>query len=208
MLEARGLTHRHPGAAEPALRGVDLAVAPGAVVGLCGPSGAGKSTLGRLLAGWTAPQAGSVTLDGAALPARGAAPVQLAHQTAALAVDPLWRLECVLENGGPVAAETLAALGVERAWLERRAHEVSGGQLQRVALARLLGPATRYLICDEITAALDALAAEALWAALRALCARRGVGLIVISHDPDLLALLTQRRLALAQGRLQEVAPG
>lgn len=202
MLEAHALTYTHTGARQPILRGVNLLLPSGCLIGLSGPSGAGKSTLGRLLAGWLAPQEGRITLDGHPLPPHGPLPVQLAHQSAELAVDPLWSLRRVLANGGSVAPQTMADFGIQRDWLKRRAHEVSGGQLQRIALARLLTNQPRYLICDEITAALDALAAESLWQILLHYRARHNLGLVVISHDADLLALLTSERYQMENGVL------
>jgi ABC-type dipeptide/oligopeptide/nickel transport system ATPase subunit len=119
-------------------------------------------------------------------------------QSAELAVDPRWTVGRALANGGPPDAQVLEALGIRPAWASRRPSELSGGELARVSLARFLLPTTRVLICDEITAQLDALAAQALWQALLPLARSRGIALVVISHDPRLRAAVCDREVAIA----------
>jgi len=179
---------------------VSLRLAPGEVLGLGGASGAGKSTLGRILAGQIRPDAGHVIWDGP-----GARAVQHVPQSPELAVDPRWTVTRVLENGAPSDPAVLAALGIRSAWLARRPGELSGGELARVSLARFFLPSTRVLICDEITAQLDALTALDLWRALLALVRSRGMSLIVISHDDALRGAICGRQLRLAEGRLHSI---
>ncbi|RVV97204.1 ATP-binding cassette domain-containing protein [Mesobaculum littorinae] len=198
MLTARGLRHAYD--TRTVLDGIDLALAPGEVLGLGGPSGSGKSTLGQLLAGRMTPQAGRVRLDGAALPAPAPgrpAPVQYAPQTAELAVDPRWSVARILSNGGPPDGAALSALGIQPGWHDRRPSELSGGELARVSLARLIHPGLRALICDEITAQLDALEQAALLDRLTGLARRRGIGLLLISHSAGLRARYCTRSLTL-----------
>ena len=184
MLIANGIHHCY-GDAE-VLAGVDLAIAPGEVVGLGGPSGAGKTTLGRILAGLVRPHAGTVTLDGTPLPAPKSGrpmPAQYAPQAPELAMDPRWKIGRVLANGQPPETSVCQALGIRSGWADRYPAELSGGELARVSLARLILPTTRYLICDEVTASLDALAAAALWDALLGLTRARTIGVLLISHE-------------------------
>jgi peptide/nickel transport system ATP-binding protein len=182
MLKAQSITHRFGNAT--VLEAVDLTVLPGEIVGLCGPSGAGKSTLGRILAGHVQPTRGDVTLEGAPIAHRVGRPcaVQYAPQASELSLDPRWRVARILRNGGAVDPAVLRLLGIRPDWDDRFPAELSGGELARVSLARLLLPTTRYLICDEITAPLDALAATEMVLTLRRLCARR-LGLLLISHN-------------------------
>ncbi|GGB56048.1 nickel ABC transporter ATP-binding protein [Roseibium aquae] len=182
MLKATAITHRF--GAVKVLDHADLFLAPGQIAGLVGPSGTGKSTLGRILAGHLAPLSGHIEADGAPVgfgPGRPC-PVQYAPQASELSIDPRWRVGRILENGGAPDQGMLEALGIRPEWRDRFPRELSGGELARVSLARLVLPTTRYLICDEITAPLDALSAEDMMTALRAL-ARRGMGILVISHN-------------------------
>ncbi|QFZ19386.1 ABC transporter ATP-binding protein [Saccharothrix syringae] len=181
------------------VRGASLAVAPGEVVGLHGPSGAGKSTLGGLLAGLVAPSRGRVTVDGVPpRPDRRAGrpnPVQFAHQHAHLAMDPRWSVREVLAEAG--AGEVPAEL-VPAALLDRFPHEISGGEAQRVNVARALLAGPRFLVADEITASLDAIGQARVWRLLLARVRARGIGVLAISHDRPLLDVVADRVVAFA----------
>jgi len=194
VLIAVGIGHAFAGRL--VLRDTGLVVQGAEVVGLWGPSGAGKSTLARILAGTLRPDAGTVTWNGNPLPPVPG-PVQHVPQSAELAVDSRWTVGRVLENGAPPDAQVLDALGIRPAWATRRPAELSGGELARVSLARFLLPTTRLLICDEITAQLDALAAQTLWQSLLPLARSRGIALVVISHDPLMRAAVCDRQVEL-----------
>ncbi len=197
MLEAQGLTYRYEGAPRWVLRDVSLTLAPGEVVGLSGVSGRGKTTLAKLLAGYLPVIHGRVTLDGSPPPQRGFHPVQLVFQHPELALNPRWTLARALAESGPIDADVLRAFGVSDGWLSRYPHELSGGELQRIALARALRPATRYLICDEISAMLDAITQAQIWEALLAYARAHALGMLVISHNDALLERVCARRLRL-----------
>lgn len=196
MLRAEDISLAFAG--RPVLQDLSLTLAPGEVLGLCGASGAGKSTLARVLSGALVPDAGRVLWQGAALPRRQPGPVQHVPQAPELAVDPRWTVGRILANAAPPDPEVLAALAIRRGWADRHPAELSGGELARVSLARFFLPQTRVLICDEITAQLDALAAQALWRALLPLAQRRNIALIVISHDAALRRALCPRQITLA----------
>lgn len=188
MLSARGLSFSYR--SERVFTRVDLDVARGELLGLHGPSGSGKTTLGKLLAGWLTPTAGQVRIDGAAPPRRGFHPVQLIAQHPERAIDPRMHLARVVEGVDP---GTTRALGIEAGWLGRRAGELSGGQLQRLNIARALQAPTRYLIADEITTMLDGLSQAELWRTLVTEARARDLGVLVISHDIDLLGHVADR---------------
>jgi iron complex transport system ATP-binding protein len=198
-LTAHGLRHAVPG--RTLYAGLDLELCQGRITAVVGPNGAGKSTLLRHLAGLERPQVGQVRLAGddlAALPPRLRAR-RLAYlpQRSSLAYD-LQVRELVLLGrapylpafGAPAAADhaaVAAALArVDLAGLaDRNVRSLSGGELQRVMLARMLAGAADVLILDEPTAALDIGHALGFLAQLRRLAAD-GAAIAVALHDLDL----------------------
>lgn len=131
------------------LEEVDCTVKPGVIVGLPGLSGCGKSTLGRLLSGYTLPEPGAILCEGQPLPDIGYCPVQMIFQHPELAVNPRWKIGKILVEGNCNYRELLHPFGIYQNWLERYPHELSGGELQRIALIRAMSSSTRYLIADE-----------------------------------------------------------
>ena len=171
-----------------ALAPLTARLAAGDILAFDGPSGVGKTTLGRCIAGLHPKASGEVVVDGLPLgPLRRGAPypVQYLYQDAAAAMNPAWTVAHILAETRAGAAE-IAAAGVDPAWQTLRPHALSGGQAQRVALARTLATRPRLLICDEITAALDPPAQAGLWQRLLPLAAERDMALVVITHDAAL----------------------
>ena len=193
MLEARGITFAHPGAREPLYRDFDLAVAPDERVALSAPSGFGKTTLCRLLAGYERPQQGEILVDGEPLPKHGTCTVQLILQHPEAAVDPRMRMEKTLAEAGEVPTQLLDDLGIQRKWLRRFPHELSGGELQRFCIARALAANPRYLVADEMSTMLDAVTQAQIWRFLVAETMRRGIGLVFVSHSPALTDRIATR---------------
>ncbi|MDA4889742.1 ABC transporter ATP-binding protein [Streptomyces sp. MS2A] len=180
------------------LDGLDLSVAPGEFVALLGRSGSGKSTLLRALAGLDHEVAGSGALT---------APehVSVVFQDARLL--PWKRLldNVVLGLPGPFAADrgrdALAEVGLagrERAWPV----ELSGGEQQRVSLARSLVREPRLLLADEPFGALDALTRTRMHALLRRLCERHRPAVLLVTHDVDEAISLADRIVVLDRGRI------
>lgn len=181
------------------LQDVNVAIAPGEVVGLSAPSGFGKTTLGKLLAGYLTPTSGRVLVDDRPLPLQGYCPVQLIFQNPELAVNPRWRIRKILAEKQPPDRFLLDAIGIYPGWLDRYPHELSGGELQRIAVARVLNSATRYLICDEMTAMLDANTQALIWRMVLDYARSQNLGLLVISHEAALIKRLCDRSIDLAR---------
>ncbi|AOT62400.1 ABC transporter ATP-binding protein [Streptomyces rubrolavendulae] len=203
MLELHSLTAGYDRRA-PVFRDVSLTVAPGEAVGLLGPSGCGKSTLARVAALLHRPDAGRVTVDGRPVPGwRHRAPralrtsIGVVFQQPRLAADPRLRLRDLiaepLRATGRRAealartAELAARVGLTDDLLSRRPHEVSDGQLQRACLARALVLRPRWLVCDEMTAMLDASTTAALVSVVEEYRREHAAGLLAVGHDRVLL---------------------
>ena len=203
-LEAKGLTFGYRRKGEAVLTQVDLELRPGERLGLTAPSGRGKTTLCKLLSGYERPDAGEVWVDGRPLSAyRGACPVQMIWQHPELVVDPLRTLGATLAEGWAVEDRVLEGLHIESGWMRRYPSELSGGELQRFCVARALGPETRYLLCDELSAMLDLITQAQLWQFLLHEAERRDLGLLIVSHSPPLLERLCTRVV-----RLEELTGG
>ncbi|MFE5325400.1 ABC transporter ATP-binding protein [Embleya sp. NPDC056575] len=205
----------------PALDGVDLTLPAGTAVSIVGPSGSGKTTLLRVLAGLALPDSGTLTLDGAPLrPAvrrRGRdrqRRIQLVPQNPLATLNPSRTVGAALTRPlalhtrltrGPRttrAVELLELVGLPAAFTDRYPAELSGGQRQRVAIARALAVDPDYLLCDEITSALDPDTATAIMDLLRTVCAERGTALALVTHDHHLAADYTETVHVLTDGRL------
>lgn len=203
VLELRAVTAGYDRRA-PVVRDAHLTVTPGEAVGLLGPSGCGKSTLARVAALLHRPDAGEVVLDGT--PVRGfrhRAPreqrtaIGVVFQQPRLAADPRLRLADLIAeplratgrraSAGDRVAELADTVGLTPDLLGRRPHEVSDGQLQRACLARALALKPRWLVCDEMTAMLDASTTAALVRVVEDYRASTGAGLLSVGHDRTLL---------------------
>ncbi|MGW6915196.1 ABC transporter ATP-binding protein [Kitasatospora sp. NPDC054939] len=217
-LEATGLTAHHPGGA-PVLHDVALTLHAGECLALVGRSGSGKTTLGRCLAGLHTRHRGTLRLDGHPLPrsTRRRSRAQLAavqyvfqdaraafadHRTIA---DQVARAAVRLRGlTAPAArAEALAlltGLGLATGQADRPPGRLSGGELQRAALARALIVRPAVLVCDEITSGLDTATRTAVLDHLRERRDHDGLALLLITHDPA-TAALADAVLELSAGR-------
>jgi peptide/nickel transport system ATP-binding protein len=211
----------------PALAGVSITLQEGESVGIIGPSGSGKSTLARILAGHLALDSGDVMLEGEPLPTswRGAdrlrrRRIQLVMQDPADALSPRLSVEELVREPLDVVradeavrrravAEVLESVGLPAAgsFLQARTHELSGGQLQRIALARALVAEPKLLVADEPTAMLDASEQARMLVVLRERQIEMGLGLILISHDLAVVRKVTDRVVVLDGGRVVEEGP-
>lgn len=201
MLELRNVTKRFAG--RPVLDGMSLAVGDGSFAVVTGASGTGKTTLLNVMGGLERPDEGEVLVDGA--PLRGRRRVLLFHrrragflfQNYALMEDATVRrnMEVALAYRGDVRGRAARTAAIERALAEvglagaagRRVFELSGGEQQRVALARLILQDPDYVFADEPTGNLDAANRDRVLALLEALHAA-GKTVVVVTHDPVVAA--------------------
>ncbi|MDR2156839.1 MAG: ATP-binding cassette domain-containing protein [Clostridiales Family XIII bacterium] len=196
-LEAHHLDFRYPKTDKWILKDVSLTVGAGERLALVGPSGSGKSTLSALLSGCLAADAGTVLWDGKPLPVKGYCPVQLIRQHPELSVNPRRKMGKILCESWTPDKALLEKMGIEERWMTRWPAELSGGELQRFCIARVLGPRTKFLICDEISTMLDVITQAQIWRLILDVTVQNGLGLIVVTHNPALAKRVCDRAIDL-----------
>ena len=203
LLEARNVSFRY-GSGPWILQNVDMKIGEGERVGLIGPSGYGKSTLARIMAGYEQPVSGQVLWKGAPLPSRGYCPVQMIYQHPEKAVNPRWKLKKTVTEAWEPDDALLKELRINKdLWYSRWPNELSGGELQRFCVARVLGPKTEFIIADEMSTMLDAITQAQIWNVLLDQVKRRDLGLLVISHNMALADRLCTRIVNLEELNLK-----
>ncbi|WP_199220447.1 oligopeptide/dipeptide ABC transporter ATP-binding protein [Salinibacterium hongtaonis] len=224
-LDARGITvdYKTRRTTLRAVDGVDLVVRKGETLGLVGESGSGKSSIGKSIAQLPPPTGGSVIVDGVDITRlRGRRLRLFRRRLQMIFQDPIsslnprrTALDIVAEplrlakhpNPRARAAEILAEVGVDAQMASRRPHELSGGQCQRIAIARAVVQEPELLICDEPVSALDVSVQAAVLNILEKMKADYSLSMIFISHDLAVVSNISDRVAVLYLGQLCEVAP-
>lgn len=209
-----------------AVDGVSFDVPRGQTLGIVGESGCGKSTLARMMVGLLPPSAGTLTIDGASIPDLARSHRRLLHRRVQMVFqDPLGSL-----NPRKTVAEILAAplralhgmaaaacrarvaelmdlVSLRAEFAERYPHEFSGGQLQRIGIARALAAEPEVVILDEPVSALDVSIQAQVLALLGDLQARLGLTYVFISHDLAVVEMIAHDVMVMHRGRVVEHAP-
>ena len=194
ILEARKISFRYGENSREILKDFSLKAESTERVGLVAPSGFGKTTLCKILSGYEKPDSGQVLLDGKPLDFYGSyCPVQLIWQHPEQAINPRLRMKAVLEEGDNVSSDLIKRLGIEADWMNRFPAELSGGEMQRFCIARALGQRTQFLLADEISTMLDLITQSQIWHFLMDETEKRRIGMIVVSHSPELLEKVCTR---------------
>jgi peptide/nickel transport system ATP-binding protein len=215
----------HGAARRTAVDDVSMSIGAGDRIGLVGESGSGKSTLGRMLAGLERPTSGVVTYKGIDVVelrrsrvtrADFCRDVQLISQDTSGSFDPRRTLRdsirlpvqmlCGLDQkaANDRVNETLRAVGIRPDLVNRFPDDVSGGQRQRMALARGLAVGPKVLICDEVVSALDVSVQGSVLNLLKAYCHDNGAGMVFISHGLPATAFVAQDIVVMYLGRVVE----
>jgi ABC-type oligopeptide transport system ATPase subunit len=215
---------------EPAKRAVDtvdLDVHEGETLAIVGESGSGKSTLARMLLGLARPTAGTVAHQGRPVDSFSAADwatfrkaVQPVFQDPASSLNPRMRVETMLshvlrrhrlatrETMDAEIANLLASVGLEAAqFRDRYPHQLSGGQQQRIAIARAMAVRPRLIIADEPLSSLDMSVQAQILDLLVSLKASRNLGLVLISHDLNVVDAISDRVIVMYLGKIVEAGP-
>jgi len=209
-----------------AVDGVSFALAPGETLGVVGESGCGKSTLGRAILRLIEPTAGRVAWLGEDLAALAAEPLRRRRRAMQIVFqDPLASLDPRMTIGDIVAepllthepglgrsevkvlvGDMMAKTGLSPQMINRYPHEFSGGQCQRIGVARAMILKPRLIVCDEPVSALDVSIQAQIINLLMRLQREFGLALLFISHDLSVVRHISHRILVLYLGRMMEVA--
>jgi oligopeptide/dipeptide ABC transporter, ATP-binding protein, C-terminal domain len=230
LLQANGLKRyfgaQRPSSGKNAIRAVEdvsFSVRPGETLGLVGESGCGKTTTGRMIVGLDAPTAGEILFRGqdlAGLPPKlwraKRRELQIIFQNPQSALDPRLPIRRQIREpldlhkiGTPVereeaVSELMEAVSLPMSLGDRFPHQISGGQAQRVVIARALTLKPSLVVCDEPVSALDVSVQAKIISLLESLQAERGVSYLFISHDLRVVKMLCHRVAVMYLGQIVE----
>jgi ABC-type glutathione transport system ATPase component len=230
LLALDGLTHayrargrrRRPTA--PAVRDASLEVRTGEIVAVVGESGSGKSTLARMVVGLLAPDRGGIAFRGEPLAVHRSHPqrraIQMVFQDPKSSLNPRMSVERILyevwqthpeavppEGRAEGVRRLLGRVGLDPSLAAKRADEMSGGQAQRVSIARALAAGPDLLVCDEAVSALDVSVQTQIIALLLELRDSLGLSLLFITHDLGVVRQIADHVVVMRAGEVVERGP-
>ena len=209
---------------KPALHPTSLTIGAGERVGIVGVSGSGKTTLLRLMLALESTDTGAVTCLGKTVHPADVKHlkwyrrrVQYVPQDPASTLDPLMTVQALVReplvrlnvtgDHDAMVHEALDSVGLDQKFLRRRASELSGGQAQRLAIARAIATRPDFLLADEPVSGLDLPMRESIVRLMRSVSEERGTGIAVVSHDLAMVASLCERTIVMHAGEVVEDRP-
>ena len=218
LLQINNVSHRYPKQDYWCLNDISLTLHKGKTVGILGTSGSGKSTLGKIASGLIKPSKGEVLFNSevfAALPRKGKyrTKIQMIFQHAEVSFDPRQTLESSMAEvyrlrGMKYSFNTLCEMaesfGIYPDQLKRYPPQLSGGELQRLAIARALLNNPEILILDEATSMLDVIIQAQIMKMLRKLQEERYLAYIFITHDRPLAQIMCDEILEIENGLIEK----
>jgi len=226
LLDVKNVTARYPGAPSDVLKDISVQVEKGKTVAVVGESGSGKSTLARVITGLLPPSQGTVSFKGEVLPPSlkekskdNLRSIQMIYQMADVAMNPRHRIreiigrpvEFYLGKSGKEAEarvlELLRQIELPEHYIDRYPAQLSGGEKQRICIARALAAEPELIICDEVTSALDQLVAEGILDLLQNLQNELHVSYLFITHDLATVKAIADEIVVMYQGGIVEQGP-
>jgi peptide/nickel transport system ATP-binding protein len=223
ILEVSSVTARYPQADEEVLKDISIKVPQGKTVAVVGESGSGKSTLARVITGLLSPLQGSVVFRGSQLSQMlqtrskdQLRSIQMIYQMPDVALNPRQRISEVIgrplefylglqgEEKRERIGQLLQQIELPLDYVDRYPGQLSGGEKQRVCIARALAAEPDLIICDEVTSALDQLVAEGILELLQNLQNDLGVSYLFITHDLATVRAIADHIVVMYQGQIIE----
>ena len=203
------------------LQDINVKVTRGKTIAVVGESGSGKSTLARVITGLLPPIDGNIVFDGQELPAKFSdrdkemlRRVQMIYQMPDVALNPRQKIKVILgrplefyfgmrgEEKRQRVAQLMDQIELPERYVNRFPSELSGGEKQRVCIAKALAAEPDLIICDEVTSALDQLVAEDILALLQRLQNELGMSYLFITHDLATVKAISDEIVVMLQGRV------
>tara|TARA_B100000029_G_scaffold223220_1_gene221147 strand:+ start:137 stop:1747 length:1611 start_codon:yes stop_codon:yes gene_type:complete len=226
VLEARNITARYPGTSNNVLENVSIQVKKGTTVAIVGESGSGKSTFARVITGLLMPETGEIRYEGKVLPPaigdrskEQLRRIQMIYQMPDVALNPRQRVQDII--GRPLefylrmkgkakfdrVTELLNQIELPEEFRDRYPGQLSGGEKQRICIARALAAQPAVIICDEVTSALDQLVAEGILELLQRIQRALEVSYLFITHDLATVKAIADDIVVMFEGAVVEQGP-